>query len=236
MFDKKKHIKSINKSCKVFLENEPILRKQCKKIKKECDLNICKTENENYVNSEITDNEREECQKLNKIGSNKELNTMPASECYKRLELRNNTKNLQTQLQHCKANKCIDLTAHNNKLKELLEKKHKLNITKTINKKNRENSRTAKLRDKYSCVNKNCKNEYIQYIQDRIPNYANIIFDDTCNKKYSKYNQHKKCQDKQSKIRSTKRQLIRSKLTTKYNKCLNKKCSKFSTDDNVKQD
>lgn len=233
MFDKKQHIKSINKSCHIFLENEPLLRKQCKKINKDCDLNICKTETENYANSEITDNEREECKKLNKIDSNKELNTVPAHDCYKRLELRKNTKNLQTQLRHCKANKCIDLTAHNNKIQELLEKEHKLNITKKINKQNKENSRTQELRDKYSCVNKNCKNEYNEYIQDKVPNIMPLIFDDTCNKKYSKYNQYTKCQEKQFKIRSKKRHLIRSKLTTKYNKCLNKKCSKFSADDKL---
>ena len=217
---KKNIIKNINSYCNIFID--PLINKNCKKHNTFCELNKCKNVAESHANALSQYMVmREDCKQKNKNSFTKEL------ECITNIKKKLDIDNLNTELGHCKATKCKNLMTFNKNFIRHLNLENEKNVNKQLSKQEKHNKSTKTMRDKYGCVNKYCKNEYLKYTKSNMLNFSKIFNNmvlGKCDKKYIKYKDNEKCKTKDTKKINKQDKLISKKASNNYIKCRDNHC------------
>lgn len=222
---KKDIIKSIDSNCKFVCGSNPTMLSKCKKNNTVCELNTCKDITEPLYN-ELSQHKVkiDECKQKYKKSIKEEL------DCIVNINTNPDIYNLQTQLQYCKATKCKNLMKFNKTLITKASLEHEKHVNKTLSKKEKNNKKTKQLRDRYGCVNKYCKNEYVQSIKSDMLNFIpifNSILLNKCDQKYIKYKDNEKCKTKDTKKRHKQDKINAQQTMHNYIKCRYTHCKQY---------
>jgi hypothetical protein len=175
----------------------------CIKKMNDCYLNKCYHELKNKEHANLTDDEREMCNKKHK-DDYKNL-----AKCYRKILQPKDFNNYFAKLNHCEANKCSDMKTYMDQIYDNLAKSIDIKMKK------KETPEQRNEKEKYNqCILKNCKKE--NYDPDELSKTYRIKKLE-CQTKYDTFKEQQKC--------NKKHELIGDKLTQKYNKCSEKYCS-----------
>jgi hypothetical protein len=167
-FNKKEYTKKVKKSCTVLSYNKSS-NKKCNNILLQCHLNKCLPYIESTENSNITEAEKEDCDK--KYGNDYKNK----NKCVEKILEKKGFNEANAKKGHCIANKCPEVS-------EFVAESMKKSLNKIKN------------HSKDECIKKHCNKELTA--KEKVSFFNNI---DKCNKESDDYKKQKKCSEKRTK-------------------------------------